>query len=81
MKKITNKARIKRTRLDVLCEFINTLNYKIEDINKRHDEIQENLRNNPDDVYSWDKEWCENGTYEDELKAYENLLKDIEYLI
>lgn len=81
MKKTTNKARVKRAQLAVLCDFIDGLNNRINDTVERAERTQEKINSDPDNVYYWDKEWLQEGGYDDEITAYENLLKDLEKLI
>lgn len=81
MKKTTNKARVKKAQLEALCDFIDRLNSRINDTVERAEKTQEKINSDPDNVYYWDKNWLQDGSYDDELTAYENLLKDLEKLI
>lgn len=81
MKKQTNKARIKREQLDCIVDFIDTLNNKIENLCDKATEIQDKLNADPDSVYCWDKVWLQEGQYDDQLTAYQTLIKELEKLI
>lgn len=81
MKKQTNKARIKREQLECLVDFIDTLNSRINNICDKATEIQDKINVDPDSVYCWDKEWLQGGQYDDQITAYQNLIKELEKLI
>lgn len=81
MKKSINKARIKRFELLKIEGFIDDLNATIERLNERAEEIQSKINDNSDSLYHWDKNWLQGGEYDDELSAYQQLIKELEKLV